>query len=124
MCLIYLDLTAINSFCETFGRTLLRGIKQLLQTGNSCDVRLSYLGTFTSGCGFSELFIEGIPELGVAGPIEEGIGNSFNLPSSDSNPFGVSLVNIPLSKYSLIAAIIIPREVMSKHPKLNATKVS
>ena len=61
--------------------------------------------------------------FGVTSSIEEGVGNCFNLSSTDSNSVSVDLMDVSVEENFCIASRIVFSEVMSEHPEFDATKI-
>ena len=62
--------------------------------------------------------------FGITCPVEEGLGNSFDVTSGDTNFVGINLVNVSVKEDVSVTTFVIPSKIMSKHPEFNACKIS
>jgi hypothetical protein len=62
-------------------------------------------------------------DFGITCSVKEGVGDSFDISSTNSDSVGVDLMNVSVKENFCITPAIVPSKIVSKHPQLNPTKV-
>ena len=109
------DITSLTSFVYCF--------QQFFKTWNGINICVPYLPSFLLRCLLRELFIIAVTYFGIPSPVEEGVGDGFDLASGDSDTLGICGVDISGKEDFGIASLIKSGEIVGKHPELNTAKV-